>query len=249
MLSLQAPSIVAALSTHLPVTWAAATSLAAVGAALPPPPPACTHRGPALLRSHDPVQARTAPLQRWMATGTVAGRRLPVPEVDVLPPYASNVRFRGRLLCRTRHACFHSSSVCRSIGASVRMRQLSPAAAHLPPPAPVCRHCSSRSPSGSACRRPRRRRCKAAARSVWPNSTKRCGGQAGLLCNDTLGCVDSLCLGRGLMTWCGGTMHAVADQWHTLVCCAPRTPPVVPTHAGQADCARAAAGAAGMLRA
>jgi hypothetical protein len=59
MLSQQAPSIGAALSAHLPATWAAATSLAA----------------------------------RWMATGTVAGRRLPIPEVDVLPPYASNTKW------------------------------------------------------------------------------------------------------------------------------------------------------------
>lgn len=94
MLSQQAPSIAAALSAHLPATWAAATSLAAVGALAALPPcrrslllPAC----PLLHTMH----CSHLPLQRWMATGTVAGRRSPVPEVDVLPPYASNVRVCG----------------------------------------------------------------------------------------------------------------------------------------------------------
>lgn len=52
-----------------------------------------------------------------MATGTVAGRRLPVPEVDVLPPYASNVRacgqlqLRGGTICACPAECFDNRSV------------------------------------------------------------------------------------------------------------------------------------------
>lgn len=173
--------------SHKPGSGRCSLAAAARGLHAPwPSPPALS----------DPVQARTAPLQRWMATGTVAGRRLPVPEVDVLPPYASNVRFRGRLLCRTRHACFHSKAqFCRWIG------DLLGCGRHTwcIPPASFCiccRYCSFRSPSGSACRRPRRRRCKAAARSVWPNSTKRCAGAG----------------------W-------VAVQWHVRLCGQPLSRP------------------------